>query len=258
MAAECAVAAGDLLAARKLAERLRDLPFYREEGHLATSRLLLVTVLAGDWDEAVVLADRYREGWERAGRPRAGNLRRSAYAVATMQGLRGDEDARAMWLDIAAALATPGHPLSEVHFAEFFDAWLLLHHGRPQEAAQVLHTPPDQFQDWYDGQWRPWYAALWAEAAVLSGHADAVTRIQRARSAAAGNPIAVAIVERAAALNRRDGDRDGLIAAAVALEDAGCRYQWARTLIFIGGKHRARGESILATMAATAMVWPPE
>jgi len=52
MAAECAVAAGDLRAARPPAERLRDLPFYQEEGHLATSRLLVVTVLAGDWEEA--------------------------------------------------------------------------------------------------------------------------------------------------------------------------------------------------------------
>jgi hypothetical protein len=66
MAADCAVAAGDLPAARSLAERLRDLPFYREEGHLATARLLLVTVLAGDWSEALGLAERFLEGWERA------------------------------------------------------------------------------------------------------------------------------------------------------------------------------------------------
>jgi hypothetical protein len=45
---------------------------------------------------------------------------------------------------------------------------------------------------------------------------------------------------------------------AAALQDAGCRYQWARTLVFIGGEHRARGESVLATMGATPMVWPPE
>ena len=47
MATETAVAAGDLAAARKLAEQVRDLPFYREEGHLATARLLVVTALAG-------------------------------------------------------------------------------------------------------------------------------------------------------------------------------------------------------------------
>ena len=258
MAADCAVAAGDLPAARRLAERLRDLPFYREEGHLATARLLLVTVLAGDWAEAVRLAERYREGWERAGRPRAGNLSRSAYAAATVYGLRGDDDIRAAWLDIVGALATPGRPLSEIHFGEFFDALLLLHRGLPQQAAQVLDTPPEQFQEWDNSLWRPWYAALWAEAAALSGHEDAAARIQRARLATAGNPITTAIVDRVAALDGRDGGRDGLTAAAAALKDAGCRYQWARTLVFIGGEQRARGESVLATMGATPMVWPPE
>ncbi len=65
MAAECAVSAGELRAARRLAERLRDLPFYHEEGHLATARLLVVTALAGDWEETITLAERFREGWER-------------------------------------------------------------------------------------------------------------------------------------------------------------------------------------------------
>jgi hypothetical protein len=258
MATECAVAVGDLPAARRLAERLRDLPFHREEGHLATARLLLVTVLAGDWSEALGLAERFREGWERAGRPRAGNLSRGVYAAATMHGLRGDNDARAAWLDIVGALETPGRPVSEVHFGEFFDALLLLHHGLPEQAARLMSTPPEQFNEWYNGLWRPWYSALWAEAAVLSGYEDAAERIQRARSAAAGNPIATAIVDRAAALTVRGGDRDGLITAAAALQEAGCRYQWARTLVLIGGGHRTRGESELATMGATAMVWPPE
>ncbi len=39
---------------------------------------------------------------------------------------------------------------------------LLLHRGRPQQAAQVLDTPPEQLKEWYNGMWRPWYAALWA------------------------------------------------------------------------------------------------
>jgi predicted ATPase/DNA-binding CsgD family transcriptional regulator len=258
MATECAVAAGDLPAARRLAERLRDLPFYREEGHLATARLLLVTVLAGDLPEAVCLAERYREGWERAGRPRAANLRRGAYAAATMHGLRGDDDARAAWLDIVGALTWPGRPLSEFHLGMFFNALLLLHRGLPQQAAQALIIQPEQLKELDSGMWRPWYAALWAEAAVLSGYVDATARIQRARLAAAGNPIATAIVDRAAAMDGRDGDRDGLGAAAAALQEAGCRYQWARTLVFIGGEQRAHGESVLATMGATPMVWPPE
>ncbi|MEN3360799.1 MAG: hypothetical protein V7637_4781 [Mycobacteriales bacterium] len=256
MATHCAVAAGDLPAARRMAERLRDLPFYREEGHLATRLLLVVTTLADDWDETITLAERFREGWERAGRPRASNLRRAPHAVATVHGLRGNDDARAAWLEIVGAVETPGRSLSELHFGEFVDAMLLLHRGQPRQAAQVLDTPPERLNEWYSGMWRPWYAALWAEAAVMSGRADTADRIQRARLAAAGNPIAAAIVDRAAALHGRNGGRDGLIAAAAALEGAGCRYQWARTLVFIGGRQRARGESMLAAMGATPMVGP--
>ncbi|MDQ0946512.1 putative ATPase/DNA-binding CsgD family transcriptional regulator [Streptomyces phaeochromogenes] len=258
MADHCAVAAGDLRAARKHAERLRDLPFYREEGHLATRRMLVVTALAGDWDETITLAERFREGWDRAGRPRAGNLRSAAYAAATVHGLRGDDDARAVWLDIIDALGTPGRSPSPLRYGEFFDALLLLHRGQPQQAVQVLHTPPGQLTDWYDSVWRTWYAAVWAEAAALSGHQDAAARIQRARLVTMGNPIATAIVDRAAILASGDVGHDGLTAAAAALEGVGCRYQWARALVFLGGEQRARGESELARMGATAMVWPPQ
>jgi predicted ATPase/DNA-binding CsgD family transcriptional regulator len=254
MAAECAITAGDLRAARQLAERVRDLPSHREEGHLATARVIVVAALAGDWDEALAQAGRFREGWERAGRPRAGNLSRGAYAAATVHGLRGDDHARADWLDIVDALETPGRPTSHIHFGEFFDALLLLHRGRPEQAMLQLHTPPEQFRAWYSGMWRPWYAALWAEAAVITGHQDAAGRIHRARLMTLENPVAAAIVDRAAALA---GGRGGLVAAAAALEAAGCRYQWARTLVLIGGKERARGESLLAAMGATAMAWPP-
>ena len=210
MAADCAVAAGDLPAARQLAERLRDLPFYREEGHLATARLLVVTALAGDWDEAVALAERFREGWERAGRPRAGNLSRGAYAAATVHGLRGDDDARAAWLDIVDALTTPGRPLSEIHFGEFFDALLLLHRGRPEQAMRAAGHAAGAVP----GMVQRHVAALVRRAVGRGGRAQPgirmpPTRIQRARLATAGNPIATAIVDRAAALVRTTATATG-------------------------------------------------
>ena len=257
MAADCAVAAGDLVAARELSERLRDLPFYREEGHLANARLLVVMLLAGDWDDAVTLAERYREGWERAGRPRAGNLTRGAYAAATVHGLRGDDVSRTGWLTIVDALVSPGRSMAELHFGEFFDALLLLHRGRAAEATDLLEASPENFVDWYDGLWRSWYAALWAEAAVLSGHEEAASRLDRAREVSRDNPIATAVIERAAALSRGADGRDDLVAAATALEDSGCRYQWARTLVLLGGEDRVRGEQLLATMGAAPMAWPP-
>jgi predicted ATPase/DNA-binding CsgD family transcriptional regulator len=254
MATDCAVASGDLRAAGLLAERFRELPFQREEAHLTTARLILVGALAGEWDETLALAERFREGWDRAGQPRIGNLTRAAYAVAAVHGLCGNDDARAAWLGIVDALATPGHPVPQDRFGEFFDAMLLLHRGQVELAVRLLDTPPEQFRTWASGLWRPWYAALWAEAAVAAGHKDAADRIHRAQVMTRDNPIAAAIVDRAAALA---GGGDGLVPAAAALEAAGCRYQWARTLVLIGGADRARGESALAAMGATAMAWPP-
>jgi predicted ATPase/DNA-binding CsgD family transcriptional regulator len=252
MAAETAIAAGDLTAARKLAEQVRDLPFYREEGHLATARLLVVTALAGDWDETAAFGERFREGWERAGRPRAGNLSRGPYAVAAVYGLRGDDAGRAEWLTMVKALITPGNTIRNYLYGEFFDALVLLHGGRPEEALTLLAAQPEDFRDSYSGLWRPWYAALWAEAALLAGDQDAVGRVGRARRCAAGNPVALAIVERSVAFV--SGDRDAMLTAAERLRAAGCRYQWARTLVLAGGTDRACGEDELADMGATPMM----
>ena len=58
-------------------------------------------------------------------------------------------------------------------------------------------------------------------------------------------------MERSAAL--ASGDRDGMLAAAERLSAAGCRYQWARTLVLADGPERARGERELAAMKASPM-----
>ena len=251
MAAETAVAAGDLTAARELAEQIHDLPFYREEGHLATARLLVVTALTGDFDETAAFGERFLAGWERAGRPRTGNLSRGAYAAAAVCGLRGDRAARAEWLSVVDAIITPGFSVSTHHYGEFFDALVLLHDGQATEAVRLLAASPEDFETSHSVAWRPWYAALWAEAAVIAGDPAAAERLGRARRYVAGNPVALAIVDRAAALAA--ADRAGLLAAAERLRAAGCRYQWARTLVLAGGPERAAGQDELAAMGATPM-----
>ena len=91
------------------------------------------------------------------------------------------------------------------------------------------------------------------ESSPWAVSAFAKCRLSAARAMTSDNPIAAAIVERAAAL---PDDHDGLIRAAAALEAAGCRYQWARTLVFIGGAERERGEYALAEIGAAPMAWP--
>jgi predicted ATPase/DNA-binding CsgD family transcriptional regulator len=255
MVADTALAVGDLATSRESAELLRRLPFHREDGHLANARLLVVEVVAGAFDEVLALAECYRDSWVAAGRPRAGNLSRAAYAAATAHGLRGDEPARAEWLRVAAA-ATPARRIHDTYFGQFFDALLALHRGEPVQATGVLHLPRGPVRDCQNGMWRPWYAAVWAEAAVLTGRADAVARLGRARELAAANRVAAVLVERAAAL--ATGDRSGLVRAAEALAAAGCRYQWARTLTLLGGRAAARGAEALDAMGVTAPVWPAQ
>jgi predicted ATPase/DNA-binding CsgD family transcriptional regulator len=261
MASQCAVAAGHLREAHRLGEGLCELPFYREEDHLATSRLIVVGLLSGAWDEAVELSELFRAGWERAGRPIAGNLRTAPYAAATVHALRGEEAARASWMEVVSTLATPGRPLGMLHFGEFFDALVLLHRGQHDEAVALLAESPEEFVQHFNVMWRAWYASVWAEAAVLAGLPDAADRVERARRLTGGNPVVEAVLARAGALLEGGAEvgTEGharLAAAATSLHALGARYHWARTLVMLGGDDRERGEQELAALGATAMPWP--
>jgi hypothetical protein len=257
MGSSCAVAAGDLRTAHRLGEGLCDLPFYREEDHLATNRLIVVGLLSGSWDEAVRLAELFERGWERAGRPIAGNLSPAPYAAAAVHAMRGDDARRRHWMDISATLTTPGRPREDIRFGEFFDALVLLHRGEAAEAVALLDAPPEEFVSHYNGMWRPWYASAWAEAAVLADLPDAAERVARAVPMTVGNPIAQAVVRRAAGLAAADRDgRADLGGAAAALHALGARYQWARTLVMLGGDDRERGVHQLTALGATPMPWP--
>lgn len=232
MAAEVDLDAGDMIGAAAHAEALARLPFYRDEDHLAMSRRLLVDALAGHFDDVVRTGERFRTSWERAGRPVAPNLARSSYAVAMVHGMHGDDDRRAAWvrLTIDLGVDAEGLPGRQHGWAAVFDGLLDLHRNDPVAAVRRLATDIDDselFGSITRRQWKPWYAALWAEAAVLDHHADAATRIERSRHAARDNPIAAAIIERAAAINRRD--RDTLLGVATTFANLGCPYQQTRT-----------------------------
>ena len=86
---------------------------------------------------------------------------------------------------------------------------------------------------WIMGLWRPWYAALWVEAAALAGHPDAADRLRRGAAATRENPIAAAIVRRSAALAR--GDHDTLLTFPRTFAALGCRYQERRSQTLLEG-----------------------
>ncbi len=251
MAVESAIAAGDLAEARRLAERIRDLPLHREDAHVAVARLIVVCALEGDWQRALAAGDQFREGWERAGSPRVPTLRRAAAAMAMVHGMRGDTAARDEWMRIFTALVPSVRQTHDQHSSAFFESLMLLHLGRADEAVQRLEIHPHELRRWYQSIWRPWYAAAWAEAGVLAGEPDAAERIASVRPTTAENAVTAALVQRAAAL--ATDHRAGVLAAAEALEAAGCRYQWARSLLLAGGPERERGASALAAMGAVVV-----
>jgi predicted ATPase/DNA-binding CsgD family transcriptional regulator len=247
MAAEVELAAGELAGAAAHAAVLAGLPFYRDEDHLAMSRRLLVDALAGRFHDVVRVGERFRVSWERAGRPVAPNLARSSYAVAMVHGMLGDDERRAAWvrLTIDLGVDAAGLARAERGWPAVFDGLLALHRDDPAEAVRRVSgdiDDPGLFRALASMQWRPWYAALWAEAAVLDHQPDAADRIVRSRRAARDNPIATAMVERAEAIAA--GDRDRLTRLAITFAQLGCPYQQARTGRIAAGAvarpHRSR------------------
>ncbi len=250
MVTTTSITAGDLPGARRWGRQLRDLPLLAEDGHFATSPLLVADALAGNVDEVLAGSRRFLDAWERSGRPQAPYVGMAAAAVAMTHGLRGDDGTRAEWLAIVDALGVT--PERRAGFGPTFDAIVLLHRGLAGQALERLAAEPDQLRSWVSGQWRHWYAALRAEAVVLARHPDAHDRLAAARAMVAGHPVASAIVERAAALY--SNDRGRLLAAAAAFDAAGSRYQWARTLGLVGGDEATIAAAAFADLGITPMI----
>jgi hypothetical protein len=232
MASEVSLAAGDLVAAGHHADALARLPFFRDEAHFALRGRVIVDALAGNFDDVIRGAERFRVGWERAGRPPARGLARAAHAVAMVHGMLGADERRSEWLHITLELGIAPERLAgcAMGWAPTFDALLALHRDDPVAALRRLSADLDDPQVWgfwNTGLWRPWYAALWAEAAVLARHRDAAARIERSRHAARDNPIATAIVERAAAI--AIGHHGTLERCAMTFAQLACPYQQARS-----------------------------
>jgi hypothetical protein len=248
MATETSIGVGDLPAARQCGRQLRDLPLLAEVGHFATSRLLVADALAGYATDVILASRRFLDAWTQAGRPRAPSFGPAAAAAAMIHGLRGDHAARDNWLAIIGQLGVA--PERRSGYSPTFDAITLLHHGHAALALERLSTQASELNKWLTWIWLHWHIALRAEAAVLAGHPDASHHVTAARPIVAGNPIATAILDRAAAL--LDDDHERLLTTAAAFETAGCPYQRARTLILAGGDTAPAGHAALADLGLTS------
>jgi predicted ATPase/DNA-binding CsgD family transcriptional regulator len=241
MASETQLAAGNLALAAEFADTLATLACYRQQGYPAIARRIKVDAMAGNLADAAARGEVFLLAWERAGRPVASTLTTTAYAMAMVHDLLDDQRLRRHWMEICDVLIKNPVELAgcRTGFAPTFDAIAALHRDQPERAFERLAADIDDeavWSNWDAALWRPWYAALWVEAAVLSHHPDGQTRLRRGIAATRENPIAAAIVQRAADL--ADGNHDALEGHARTFAALGCRYQQHRTRTFLSGPPR--------------------
>ena len=232
MGCEVSLAAGDLPGAAAYADRLVALPCYRDYVHPALARRLEVDVLAGDLTGAARHGELFRTSWDQAGRHHASTLAVGPYALALAHGLLGNDAEREEWRAIAQHLAADRFgPLDgvETGWAPTLDAWLLLERGQPDAALATLAVDLDDplWAAWRTALWRPWYAAAWAEAGALARVPDLEQRLRSAADATRDNPVAAALVRRAAAL--ATGDLESVADLATTFDELGATYQRDRS-----------------------------
>lgn len=246
IAAEASLGAGDLPSARRWAGQLADHPLLAEVGYRAMSWRLMTEAVAGNVDDVLTGSVRFLDAWRQAGGPARPALGPAVAGVTMIHELRDDHDAARDWRAIMDQLgASPEHTYG---YGAVFDAIGMLHHGQAARALERMAPEPDAVWKWVTWIWLHWYVALRAEAAVLAAGPDASRLVADARAIVAGNPVAGAIVERAGAL--LDDDRRRLFATATAFDSAGCRYQWARTMLLAGDE---RGAAALADLGIAPM-----
>ena len=195
MAAEVDLAAGDLAGAAAHAETLGGLPFYRDEDHVGS-------VPAADGGRARRALRRrgpnrgaLPRGLGAGGRPVVSNLARTPTPSRWSTACVGDDDRRAAWVQLTIDLGIDAEQLAghERGWPPVLDSLVALDRDDPATAVRRLAADiddPDVCRSAGSGLWRPWYAALWAEAAVLDHHPEAADRIDRSRTqpATTGSP----------------------------------------------------------------------
>jgi len=221
MATEAALAAGELPQA--LANATASVHDETTEGlnHFAANHLIIPLALQGKFDDVMAQASIMQEGWERAGRPRAGWMAPSFFAVAMVHGLRGDREVYREWWDRAKAVCLDSANNSLRHFAE---ARVAVHLGELKVARAV-----DDLE--HTGSFRPFALAMSIEVAAFTGARDAEDRLAASGQLAEENDFAAAQLMRATGILREDPD--ALERSVELWEHIGARFERACTLLLV-------------------------
>lgn len=229
MATLCCLGVGDVPGAVTHAAAHMELAFLREQGDLGIESMLAPNALSGDWATVVNAGELFKEDWVAAGRPPAPGRAIGPCAVAMVHGAMGRDDQRHEWLDIVGELMRiPTAQINAVSgFGAMFEGMMLLHRGEPDAALRTLTG--DVAPGWYAQLLSQLHAAFLAEAAVLSGSADAPWYVDQARSVVARNQLAELIVDRAVKIARAEWGEMGQLVERFSA--AGVPYQAERTAV---------------------------
>jgi class 3 adenylate cyclase/tetratricopeptide (TPR) repeat protein len=242
MMIESLVAIGEYEEAVDYAARARELDLSVGAVYSGWSRGLLPAFFAGDWDNAIEMADKLREAWTASDRPTIAAMSAAIACVAAIFGYRGDEEAAADWFRFTDSVAPPtsGQRSGMLLLETDVD----LHRGRLREAARrVTEVPAGKM--W----WRAEFVATRAEALVRTGDELGPTAIAEADATIGDHRYAGGVLLRARALH--EGSEELLREALAVFEEIGCPYQAARTGWLLGGADRADAERTLADLGAT-------
>jgi hypothetical protein len=229
MATESALAAGDLQAALTSATRAYEDSTREGLPHFAAADLVMPLALQGSFDEAIDQAIVMRGGWQRAGRPAAGWMGASFFAVALVHGLRGDDDAYQEWWDLASRICGRGRG----NLFGFFVASRVAFHRGSTDLSRSLASADDQAGATTYG---PYAQAMSVEVAIAAGAPDAAARLAEARNLVQQNDFAAAQLLRAA--GRLHNDPAMLEEAVAHWEDIGARFERAYTLTLLPRRAR--------------------
>ena len=224
MATESALAAGELHVALGRARASYHDSSSQGLPHFAANHLVIPLALQGEFDEAIAHSKVMKEGWERAGRPAAGWMAPSFFAIALVHGLRGDHEAYDEFWQLAMTIRLRRSVNS---FSLFVEPRVALHLGE-YERAQATAAVDEQDMC---GSFGPYARAISVEVAAITGAVDAEERLEAAQFLSKENDFVAANLLRAAGRLHRD---DALLKRSVkAWEAIGARFERACTLLLL-------------------------
>lgn len=246
MTTDLAIASGDLPLALESAKRSIGDPTSEGQPHFAATHQVLPLALQGRFDEALSQAYIMREGYERAGSPRAGWMSPAYFAASMVYGLRGDEESFGEWLETARDIATDRQACS---FGACPESRVALHKGDLDKALSLVDR--DSMKHWLHGGFS---RAIGAETAVFAGEPDAEQRIDELAELAEENIFIDAQLLRARGVLTEDPEM--LTASVERWESIGARFERACTLCLVPERRDEGLSELSALRCPPPMVTP--